>query len=102
MNFILVLTIFVSKFDIQAYKQQFITMFGRPCSKLEINFNQIDKSVEQIKCLLTGSDSTRQKVQKFAQALNSVLFESTDSACQTNEISTYHASCQQSNLCHKK
>ena len=77
-------------------------MVGRPCSKVEINFNQIDKSVEQVKSLLTGSDSTRKKVERFAQALNSILFESTDIACQTNEISTYHASCQQSNLCHKK
>ena len=33
-----------------------------------------------------GTDSTRQKVEKFAQALSSVLFESIDIACQTNEI----------------
>ena len=68
-------------------------MVGRPCSKVELNFNQIDKSVELIKTLIV-SHSTKQKVERFAQALNSVLFESTDIACQTSEKDSSHAGCQ--------
>ena len=58
-------------------------MVGRPIAKVELNFHKIDQTISNIKLLLETT-SNKDKIHKFAQDLNSLLYDTKDNECQTD------------------
>ena len=59
-------------------------MAGRPSAKLELNLNQTDATLELIKPLLL-KQALKLKIEKFAKALNALLYETKDISTQTQK-----------------
>ena len=63
-------------------------MVGRPCSRVEINLNDMEKTIRDIKVLLKVA-SNLEKIKLFSKNLNNVLSDTRNVACQTDVIDEF-------------